>query len=164
MAMRQWVTGVTVVSSALDEYRHGMTVNSFTSISLDPALLLVSLARSTRTHTLVEGSGMFGVTILNERQAAISDRFAGRIPDAEDRFEGLSVFTLVTGAPFLSEGLAFFDCEVRGSYPVGDHTIFVGQVVALKTAPVMAGVQEPAPEMNPLVYYNRTYYRLENIS
>jgi len=107
---------------------------------------------------------MFGVTVLNETQQAVSDRFAGRIPDANDRFDGLPVFTLVTGAPFLAEGLAFFDCEVQNSYLVGDHTIFVGQVVALKTAPVVAGVPGPDPEIRPLVYYNRGYYRLEDIS
>lgn len=163
VAMRQWATGVTVVSSALGEFRHGMTVNSFTSISLDPPLLLVSLARSTRTHTLVEGSGTFGVTILNETQQVISDRFAGRIPDAEERFDGLQIFTLTTGAPFIANGLAFFDCEVAATYPVGDHTLFVGKVIALQTAPVLTGALKAGPEMRPLIYYNRGYHRLESV-
>lgn len=159
--MRQWVTGVTVVSSALGEFRHGMTVNSFTSISLDPPLLLISLAHTTRTHTLVEGSGIFGVTILNETQREISDRFAGRTRDDEDRFEGLQTFTLNSDAPFLSTGLAFFDCQVIASYPIGDHTLFVGQVVALKTAPVLAGALDAGPDLRPLIYFNRAYRELK---
>ncbi len=159
--MRQWVTGVTIVSSALGGFRHGMTVNSFTSLSLDPPLLLVSLAQTTRTHTLVEGSGIFGVTVLNEMQREISDRFAGRTRDDEDRFDGLPTFTLNSDAPFLSSGLAFFDCQVVGVYPVGDHTLFVGQVVALKTAPVLAGALEAGPDLRPLVYFNRAYRQLK---
>jgi flavin reductase (DIM6/NTAB) family NADH-FMN oxidoreductase RutF len=157
VAMRQWATGVTIVSSALGGFRHGMTVNSFTSITLDPPLLLVSLARATRTHTLVEGSGLFGVTILNETQREISDRFAGRRSDDEDRFEGLETFTLNSDVPFLSTGLAFFDCQVTGAYPVSDHSLFVGQVVALKTAPVLAGAMDPGPDLRPLIYFNRSY-------
>lgn len=104
---------------------------------------------------------MFGVTVLNEMQQPISDRFAGRIPDAEDRFEGLPVFTLVSGAPFIASGLAFFDCEVTATFPVGDHTLFVGRVVALQTAPVLTGALKTGPEMRPLIYYNRGYRRLE---
>src|SRR5512139_2706393 len=107
--MRNWATGVTVVATALEGVRHGMTVSSFTSVSLDPPLVLVSLERATHTHRLLEQSGCFSVTVLGEGQQDISDRFAGRQPDGDDRFAGLDTFTLVSGAPFISGGLAYFD-------------------------------------------------------
>jgi flavin reductase (DIM6/NTAB) family NADH-FMN oxidoreductase RutF len=149
-AMCHWATGVTVVSSIYKGVQHGMTVSSFTSVELEPPLLMVSLSRETRTHGLVENSGVFGVTILREDQQAISDRFAGRVADGADRFTGLQTIVLSTGAPFLAGGLAFFDCKVVATYLVGGHTLFVGEVIAIQT------VQDGAP----LIYYNRGYHHL----
>ncbi|MFM8320158.1 MAG: flavin reductase family protein [Chloroflexota bacterium] len=160
IAMRQWTTGVTVVSAASGQAQHGMTVNSFTSISLDPPLLLVSLARSARTHALVEASQAFGVTILNAAQQDISDRFAGRTGDDEDRFNGLATLTLFSGAPFIDGGLAFFDCQVVNAFPVGDHTLFVGQVTALWTPQAERLLDQLPLAREPLLYYNREYRRL----
>ncbi|MDH3943207.1 MAG: flavin reductase family protein, partial [Anaerolineae bacterium] len=80
-AMRRWATGVSIVSTKLDESIHGMTVNSFTSISIDPALITVALEKTTRTHEMIMQSRIFGVTILTGEQQDISDRFAGRLPD-----------------------------------------------------------------------------------
>ena len=77
-AMRNWATGVTVVSTMFNGERHGMTVSSFTSVSIDPAMVLVSLQMEARTYKLVDSSGVFGVTILDNSQQEISDRFAGR--------------------------------------------------------------------------------------
>lgn len=149
--MRQWTTGVTVVTSALGGVRHGMTVSAFTSISLEPPRVLVSIARLARTHQLIEDSRIFGVTILNSQQAEVSEVFAGRIGEDQDRFAGLETFTLATGAPFLRDGLAFFDCHVHLAFEVGDVTLFIGDVIALQ------GVPE---DSHPLVYYNRSYHRL----
>ncbi len=146
-AMRQWVTGVTIVSSRWQSEYHGMTVSSFTSISLDPPLICVSLAGDTRTHRLVEASNIFGVTLLNENQQEISDRFAGRIADSQDRFSGLQIFSLLTGAPFLMDGLAWLDCEVFNKIIAGNNTVFIGRVVA---------VQLGQPNQ-PLLYYDRDY-------
>jgi flavin reductase (DIM6/NTAB) family NADH-FMN oxidoreductase RutF len=151
MAMRQWVTGVTVVTSQFGDNRHGMTVNSFTSISLTPPLVLVSLERSTRTHALVLQSGVFGVTLLSVAQQKISECFAGRIHENEDRFYNLSTQTLISGAPFLTGGLAFLDCQVVSQYDAGTHTLFIGEVLAIDCA-------ETNPEISlPLVYYDRAY-------
>jgi flavin reductase (DIM6/NTAB) family NADH-FMN oxidoreductase RutF len=149
-AMRQWVTGVAVVSSFHDGVRHGMTVSSFTSISLQPPLVLVSLSKDARTHDLVQRSSAFGVTLLNQTQQDISDRFAGRTTEEQDRFADLETFTLQTGAPFLLHGLTCLDCIVVGAQDVGDHTLFIGQVIALQLG------QDGAP----LIYYNRGYRRL----
>jgi len=150
-AMREWTTGVTVVTTCLDGQQHGMTVNAFTSVSLEPPLVLVSLERTTRTHGLVERAGIFGVTILAEDQREVSERFAGRVSDRADRFAGLEVDTLVSGVPFLRGGLAYLDCRVVQRIPAGTHTLFIGEVIAAQ------GDGGGAP----LVYLNREYRRLE---
>jgi len=149
-AMRQWATGVTIVSSLHEGVRHGMTVSSFTSISLEPPLVLVSLSKEARTHDLVQHSGVFGITLLNQAQEQISDRFAGRTSEDQDRFAGLETFTLNTGAPFLRDGLSFLDCRVISVQEVGDHSLFIGQVIGLQVGPNGA----------PLIYYDRSYRRL----
>ena len=145
--MRQWATGVTVVSVLQQGIRHGMTVNSFTSLSLHPPLVLISLERGTRTHELLLESGYFGVTILASHQQEISDRFAGRYTEGQDRFAGLETFTLVSGAPFLVGGIAFFDCRVIHNHQAATHTLFIGDVMAVD-------VRQRHP---PLIYYNRDY-------
>ncbi len=150
-AMRQWTTGVTVVTSRFGGLRHGMTVNSFTSLSLDPPLVSVTLALETRTQRLVEQSGIFGVTILKEDQAEISDRFAGRIPEGNDRFAGFEVFELVSGVPFIQGGLAFLDCKVIHAYAMRSSKQYIGEVVAVQIA----------RDGHPLVYHKRVYHRLE---
>lgn len=150
-AMRQWTTGVTVVTTRIGDKRHGMTVNSFTSLSLEPPLVTVTLATGTRTQLMVEQSGLFGVTILNENQVEISDRFAGRIPDGADRFADLETFQLSSGVPFIQGGLAFLDCKVIFSYSMQSSKMYIGQVTAL----------QPGKEGLPLVYHNRLYHRLE---
>jgi len=150
LAMRQWATGVTIVTSLLGGIRHGMTVSSFTSVSLTPPLVLISLEWGTRTHDLVKNAGIFGVTILARQQQEISDRFAGRHTEDMDRFDGLETFTLATGVSLLEGGLASFDCQVVGVYEAGDHTIFIGDVVAAQIGP---GNQ-------PMIYYDRAYRNL----
>jgi flavin reductase (DIM6/NTAB) family NADH-FMN oxidoreductase RutF len=152
--MRFWSTGVTVVSAAFDGQQHGMTVNSFTSVSLEPPLVLVSLERTTRTHDLVEGSKAFAVTLLTQAQQEVSDLFAGRHSEDSDRFDGLETFTLESGSPFLKEGLAFLDCQVVARYRAGTHTLFIGQVIATHAAP-------DAESLPPLTYFNRQYRQLE---
>jgi flavin reductase (DIM6/NTAB) family NADH-FMN oxidoreductase RutF len=146
-AMRQWATGVTVVSVAYQGIFHGMTVNSFTSLSLHPPLVLVSLERGTRTYGMLEQAGFFGVTILAQDQWEISERFAGRHTEHQDRFENLETFTLVSGAPLLTGGLAHFDCRVISRYQAGTHTIFIGDVLATQAV----------GEDRPLIYYNQAY-------
>jgi flavin reductase (DIM6/NTAB) family NADH-FMN oxidoreductase RutF len=151
VAMRSWVTGITIVSTSHRGVQHGMTVSSFTSVSLEPPLLMVSLEQSTRTHELVGESGAFGVTILGDHQVWISDRFAGRESESSDRFAGLEVTTLVTGVPFLKDHLACFDCRVVRKLKMGNHTIFIGEVLALDL---------PDGKSLPLIYYDRSYRQL----
>ena len=146
-AMRFWVTGVTVVTAAHRGVQHGMTVSSFTSLSLTPPQVLVSLAQNTRTHDLVTRSRSFGISILSINQREISDRFAGRVADELDRLAGLETFLMTTGAPMLAGGLAHLDCHVITTLGSGTHTIFIGEVLEARNV----------SEGEPLIYFNRDY-------
>lgn len=149
--MRSWTTGVTVVTSAFKDDRHGMTVSSFTSVSVVPPVVCVSLNQQARTHKLVEKSGVFGVTVLAESQGAISECFAGRVSEEGDRFYGLDTFQMDTGSPMITGGIAFFDCKVVGKAVFGGNTVFFGEVTA-------ARYEESG---NPLLYSNRAYQALQ---
>lgn len=150
--MRNWASGVTVVTAKDGGQSHGMTVSAFTSISLQPPLVLVSLEKTSRTHDLVQKSRHFGVTILADDQIDISDRFAGRIPAFDDnRFLGLAIETMTSGVPFIVGGLAYLDCHIVHTYDTGLHTLFIGEVDASCTA--LAG--------KPLLYHDQDYRDLK---
>lgn len=149
-AMRAWTTGVAIVTSIYEGQQYGMTVNSFTSISLEPPLISVTLKQLTHTHDLVVKSGMFSVTILTAAQKELSDRFAGKMPGILDRFAGLQTETVSLDAPVFKDGMAYFDCRVVSSMPVGENTLFVADVLDARGE----GKGEP------LVYHNREYWKL----
>lgn len=152
LAMRRWASGVTVVTVQFRGIRHGMTVSSFSSVSLTPPAVLISLGRTSRTHDLLVQSGHFGATILSSQQQEVSERFSERSTEYEDRFANLGTFSLVTGAPMLAGGLAFFDCRVIGSQEFGDNTLFFGEALAVQ--------QGEGGE--PLLYFDRQYRRLQD--
>lgn len=150
--MRRWATGVSVVTSRFGEASHGMTVNSFVSVSLDPPLVTVTMNNNTRTFALVQQSGIFAVTILSRLQEPLGELFAGRAPDGHDRLASLDTFTLVTGAPLLVGGAAFVDCQVVHQHDLPHSTLFIGEALAARTA---------AEPLAPLVYFNRAFTGLE---
>jgi flavin reductase (DIM6/NTAB) family NADH-FMN oxidoreductase RutF len=149
LAMRAWSSGVTVVTAAHDGEQHGMTASSFTSVSLEPPLVIISLHTESRTHRLVHAANAFAVSILSADQRALSDRFAGRTDD-EDRFIGLDTETLVTGAPAIKNALARLDCRVIQVISAGMNTIFLAKVVAARSG----------GDGLPLVYHDRRYWNL----
>jgi flavin reductase (DIM6/NTAB) family NADH-FMN oxidoreductase RutF len=153
MTMRQWVTGVTVVTSMADGFRGGMTVSSFTSVSLEPPTVLVCLNKITYTHKLVEKAGVYAVSMLSSGQEDVSNRFAGfdpRITEHDQRFDGVELITAVTGAPLIAGALGWLDCRVITTHETATHTIFIAEVVFAQ-----ANAANP-----PLVYYNRSYQLL----
>ena len=154
-AMRQWATGVAVVTSRGGGHSHGMTVNSFGSVSLDPPMVTVTMANDARTFLMVQQSGIFAVTILSAIQVALAERFAGRGPEPPDRMAGLDTFTMISGAPLIRGGVAYVDCRVAYLHPLANSTLILGEVLAAQTAP--PGPEGPRP---PLVYYNRTFSQL----
>jgi len=149
-AMRAWTTGVAIVTAAHAGQRYGMTVNSFTSISLEPPLISVTLRQMTHTHELVEKSGEFAITILAAHQGSLSDRFAGKIPEITDRFEGVETGRLLIDAPLIKGGMAYFNCRVVNTIPVGENTLFIAEVIAV----------QGEGEGDPLVYHNRVFWKL----
>lgn len=149
-AMRHWVAGVTVVTSQYQGLRHGMTVSSFTSISLIPPMILVSLERNTRTHLLVIQSGFFAVSILSVEQQYLSERFAGRTEFEEDRFSGVDTFPMISQAPLIAGSLAYMDCRVVSTVEAGTSTVFLAEIMAAESGDGGA----------PLAYSNRAYYTI----
>ncbi|MFE5401243.1 flavin reductase family protein [Streptomyces sp. NPDC056580] len=146
----RYPTGVAVVTcrGADGEGPVGVTVNSFTSVSLDPALVLFCMHRDSRALTAVEKAGAFAVNILAADQAALCRAFARR--DTAD-FGGLPHGAGATGSPVLGDALAFLDCRLHTTFPGGDHTIVVGEVVDL-------GLLR---EEQPLTYFRSGHPRLE---
>jgi flavin reductase (DIM6/NTAB) family NADH-FMN oxidoreductase RutF len=136
-----FVTGVTVITSGEDGQAEGTTVNSFTSVSLDPPLVLFCLHNDSRLRAVVEDSQKFVVNFLQGQQEGLARAFAGK-GTAEIR--DVAHHPSVTGVPVLSDALAFLSCRLVATHDGGDHTIFVGQVVEL-------GV--PRQHQEPLVFF-----------
>lgn len=151
--MRQWATGVTVVTTVYGGQFSGMTVSSFTSVSLEPPTVLVCLSKDSACHPFVLKSGVYAVSMLGVGQHELSNRFAGFDPTVTDRFEGVEVTTAATGSPLLPGAIAHLDCEVRSMHETTTHTIFFAEVV-------YAQVDEGKM---PLVYHNRGYNVLKPI-
>jgi flavin reductase (DIM6/NTAB) family NADH-FMN oxidoreductase RutF len=147
----RFATGVVVVTTATDEGLHGLTVNAFCSVSLEPPLVLVCVDRLARGHDRLAEAGAFGVSILADRQEFLAERFAGRAPLVSPRFDGVPYLTAATGAPLLREAVAWLDCRLWAAYDGGDHSIFVGEVLAAELADERAV---------PLLFHAGRYCRL----
>lgn len=148
-AMGSFATGVCVLGAKRrDGVSVGMTVNSFTSVSLDPPLVLVCLGNySPRSQAIID-SGRFAISVLADDQHALSNHFArpgeGQVPDT-GWFEGEN------GAPLIDGALASIECDVETTHSSGDHVILIGRVTGLQTD----------PGREPLLYF-RSGYRLVN--
>lgn len=148
--MGHFPTGVTIVTTRDEEGGPcGLTVNAFTSVSLDPTLVLVCIERDADSHGCIERAGFFAVNVLEEAKGeSLSRRFATW--GVEDKFVGLAFNEGATGAPLLEVALAWVECRVAQRVAAGDHTVFIGEVVSAD-----------AHEGRPLVYYRGGYGRYE---
>ncbi len=154
ITLRNWPSGVTVITTQTNDARFGMTVSSFMSVSLEPPLVAVCLAKDTPTAQAILETRVFGVSILSDQQDTLSGRFAGLDPDfpyGTDYFDGLQTYTLETGAPLLSDVLANLDCRVWTINDGSTHYVILGQVV---------GNHITSQPPQPLVYYNRGYHKI----
>jgi flavin reductase (DIM6/NTAB) family NADH-FMN oxidoreductase RutF len=125
-ALGQFATGVTVITTRLDDDRFfGLTASSFNSVSLDPPLVLWSLAQGATSLPLFTANTHYVINVLAGDQAELARRFAQRI---ENRFDGIEFELSYTGLPILKGAAAWFECHNRSRYPEGDHVIFVGEV------------------------------------
>lgn len=147
--MGHFPTGVTVVATVQDDGRPcGLTVNAFCSVSLEPSLVLVCVEHGSDSHDCIRESGIFAVNVLGgEKGETLSRLFSSY---GTDKFEGVAYRIERTGAPVLELALAWLDCRVTREMAAGDHTIFVGEV--------LAGDAADGP---PLVYYRGGYGRFE---
>ncbi|MEV0899203.1 flavin reductase family protein [Actinoplanes sp. NPDC049802] len=124
-------TGVTVVTVGGEQPR-GMTANSFTAVSLDPALVLVCVARDAVMHELLLRNDMFGISVLSATQEQIARHFASRRPRGAEQFAFVDTLTgELSGAPMIARAAAHFECRLWRTYDGGDHTIVVGRVLAI---------------------------------
>ena len=132
-ALSQFATGVTVITTRLaDGSFLGLTASSFNSVSLDPPLVLWSLAQGASSMPAFTGNSHYVINILAGNQAALAERFAMRI---DNRFEGVDFELSYTGLPILKGVSAWFECHNRSRYPEGDHVIFVGEVERCDVTP-----------------------------
>jgi flavin reductase (DIM6/NTAB) family NADH-FMN oxidoreductase RutF len=145
-AMGHFASGVTVVTTAHDGQLYGMTVSSFSSLSLKPPLILICVEQNLTTHTAVAESGQFAVNILDRRQEHLSRRFATH---ENDKFMSVAWRSSRLGLPVLEGALTIIECRLHNTFPGGDHTIFVGEVL---DAEINHG--------SPLLYYRRGYHEL----
>jgi flavin reductase (DIM6/NTAB) family NADH-FMN oxidoreductase RutF len=146
----QFATGVAVaaVVDAAGEAR-GLTVNSFTSVSLAPPLVLICIAHTAGALPSFRSRTHFGLSLLTEEQRGLSDRFAER---GRDRFQDTPWCPGVTGAPLLPDALAWVECRVERVETAGDHDILIAEVVRT----VVRGG-------HPLIYYGSAYRHLERV-
>ena len=151
--MGHFVTGVSVVTALDDDRPFGITVNALSSVSLEPALVMVALDRRRFLTPIVRTSGRYAVNVLAEDQQDLSDCFAGApVTPGRDAFCGASWHPGGTGLPLLDGAIATLECTVVETFSAGDHDLFIGRVDTL-------GNEERHPM--PLLYYRRRYLRVE---
>ncbi len=146
-ACGRFATGV-AVATVLDRLGapHGLTVSSFTSVSLDPPLVLICLGHEVSAIDAFRAAPFFGINVLTEDQQELSERFARK---GFDRFDGLPWQPGATGVPLIPGALAALECAVEQRIPSGDHDIFVGRMVAAQIG-----------EGKPLLYFSSRYSTL----
>jgi flavin reductase (DIM6/NTAB) family NADH-FMN oxidoreductase RutF len=129
-AMGAFATGVTIITVDLEGEVHGMTANAFTSVSLDPMLVLVCVDHSTRTHAHLHAKKRFGINVLCEDQRSISEYYARpeRSHEHAEAEAGARFERTQHGTPVLHGALAYLECRLQSAEEAGDHTIFIAEV------------------------------------
>ncbi|HEX9426769.1 MAG TPA: flavin reductase family protein [Candidatus Polarisedimenticolia bacterium] len=149
--LRHWASGVSIVTTRRDGGIQAITVSSFSSVSLDPPLILVCIDHKARSHATLAKERVFGVNILRDDQHELSDLAAGRKGERGAWLEGVAHTRAATGAPILEDCLAWLDCALVAQHEAGDHTICIGRVEAAGSS-----------EGEPLLYHVSTYRRLRS--
>ena len=143
--LRRYPTGVTVVTSILDGKPWGGTMNSFTSVSLDPPLVALFVMENSRTTAAIRQTGKYVINILKHDQGDLATRFASDgIPD---KFEGVQHVANSNGIPLLGNCLGYIECTLESSQKISDHILFIGE-----TKKASVALHEEA-----LIYYRRAF-------
>jgi flavin reductase (DIM6/NTAB) family NADH-FMN oxidoreductase RutF len=152
----RFASGIVVVSTSLGGIGHAMTVTAFTSVSLDPLLVLFCAEKIARFHDAVLAAGTWAVSVLNEDSEKTARWLATRGRPLEGQLDAFRHHRgPVTAAPILDDALAAMECRTTAVHDGGDHSIVVGEVLA---------VSEPRPGGGPLLYYSSGYRRLGDSS
>jgi flavin reductase (DIM6/NTAB) family NADH-FMN oxidoreductase RutF len=147
-AVGTFATGVTVVTTSGEEHAYGMTANAFSSVSLDPPLVLVCVMTGAEGAEHIRQNRCFAVNVLSAEQEPLSRFFSSKDrPRGRDAFRDVSHRTETTGSPILEGVAGYLDCELHVTLQAGDHDVFIGEVRAL-------GVAE---EQSPLLFYGGGY-------
>lgn len=142
---------VTVVTTTTERGFRGLTATAFTVVSLAPPRVLVCLDQGSEGLEILAATGRFAISLLSDQQEFLAERFAGRAPLVNPRFEGVKHHVTTSGNPVLIDSLAWFDCTVELTQPVGDHVVVYGAVVEAGTGD---GVE-------PLIYFEGAYRYLQ---
>lgn len=145
--MGHFASGVTVVTVCREGTCHGITVSSFCSLSLEPPLVLICIDRRYSSHEKIQQSEAFAINILAEDGEWLSRHFASR---DDNKFAKVGYHTGESGAPLLNDALATIECRLVEQFPGGDHTIFVGEVLAVTAQ----------DNGRPLLYFRSGYHKL----
>ena len=149
--MGRFATGVTIVAARQGPFLSGMTANAIASISVEPPIMMASIAKHSETHDAIVGSHSFAISVLAEDQQALAECFAQPVTATKlRRFCDAPWDEAETGSPILEGAIAYFDCRLTARHDGGDHTIFLGEIVA-------AGYREDA---EPLLFFAGSYRRL----
>jgi flavin reductase (NADH) len=148
-AMSAWATGVSVVATRADELEYGVTVSSFTSLSLEPPLVLVCLQNKSAILPMIEQVRSFSISMLSQSQAAESKQFAGSGREPLPRVDAF-VREAGSGLPVVEGALAWVVCSLHARHVQGDHTIVIGRV----------GAARSEADRRPLLYHRRAYHAL----
>ena len=147
--MRYFASAVTVVTSSLESGElFGLTVTAFTSVSLEPPLVLICIRNESTAVELFKKSKRYCVNILSEAQKTIAETFS--LAGEAGRFDKLDYSTGKSGSPVIRDTIGYIDCKIVEVIPGGDHTIFVGEALDVHSE-----------EKPPLLYLNRNYVKLE---
>ncbi len=152
-AFSRFATGITVVTCQVDGVDHAMTANSFTSVSLDPLLVLVCIERDSRFHDAMSATDDWSVSILAHSAESVARWLATKGRPLQGQLDAVPHSRGErTGAALINEALATMECRTFASYPAGDHDVVLGEVLAVSVI---------ADEIEPLLYYRRRYRTLE---
>ncbi len=143
------VHGVYVVTTRLNDTINGMTAAWVSQVSLKPLLVMVSIAPPRYSHQLIKESGIFAINVLTSDQVELGKRFGYKSGRKVDKFAGLEYVTATTGAPILPQAYAYLDLKLVDTFPAGDHTLFVGEVVDAKVL---------HPQAQPLVFKKSDFF------
>lgn len=147
-AVGAFATGITVVTTRGEDHAYGMTANAFSSVSLDPPLVLVCVMSASEASSHIRGNGCFAVNILCAEQEPISRYFASRDrPRGRDAFRDVAHRIGTSGSPILDGVLGYVDCRLHSSHAAGDHEICIGEVLELGSSSAGA----------PLVFHGGQY-------